>query len=66
MPASKKKQKVEKTQPSFATAEKIAAGIRKVMHETYGNPGDKTMPARLLTAVSDWLKSPDPEARSQA
>jgi hypothetical protein len=64
MPNTKRKLKTEKTQLPFATADKIAGGIRKAMHEPYGNPGDETMPARLLLAVSDWLKSPDPKAYS--
>src|SRR5450432_2448570 len=64
MPVKRKKTKSEKTQPSFATADKIAKGILKVMHEPCRNPGDKTMPAHLSLAASDWLKSPDPEAYS--
>ena len=65
MPNTKKKL-ITKADPSFAPAAKIAGGIRKVMHEPYGNPGDKSMPARLSLAVSEWLKSPDPEACSPA
>jgi hypothetical protein len=61
MPATTKKPKAKTTQTNFATAGKIAKGIEKVMHELYGDPGDKTMPARLLVAVSEWLSSPDRE-----
>jgi len=66
MPNTNTKIKSEKTQPALSTADKIAAGIRKALFGKHGEPDDKSMPSRLSLAVSDWLKSRNPEDYSGA
>jgi len=65
MPATIKKPKAQKTQPSFATADKIARAIWKGTHHKSEKPIKKKL-THLSLAVSEWLKSPDPEAYSPA
>ncbi len=60
------KELIAEQNPPASTADKIAEGIRKALFGKHGEPNDKSMPSRLSLAVSDWLKSRNPEAYSPA
>ena len=56
---TKKIANVKTTQAELTKANRIAKGIRKVLDNIIPNRRDKTMHARLSSAVLEWLKSPD-------